>query len=118
MILGIGFVLITFVPAALQSRATTGFIVVLAIAGGILLSIDRLWLERILAREGDYDEQQMAIRYRSSWVVLWVLIPTIWVIWSIEFFTDLRLPQGWFALLGLGAFLLQSASHTLLKRRM
>lgn len=91
---------------------------VLAITGVILISIGRLWFERILDIEGDYDERQMAIRYRSGWVVSWVLIPTIWAIWSIEFFTNMRLPQGWFALLGTGGFLLQSASHVLLKRRM
>lgn len=117
-VLGIGGLLITFVPAALESRATTNLIVVIAIAGGVLISTGRLWFERILASEGDYDERQMAIRYRSGWVVFWILLSTIWAIWSIEFFTDMRLPQGWFALLGAGGFLLQRTSHVLLKRWM
>lgn len=117
-ILGIGGLLITFVPAALESRATTSLIVVLAIAGVVLVSSGRLWFERILANEGNYDERQMAIRYRSGWVVSWVLLSAIWGIWSIEFFTDVRLPQGWFALLGTGGFLLQGASHVLFKRWM
>ncbi|XVH31257.1 hypothetical protein ACNS7O_12800 [Haloferacaceae archaeon DSL9] len=117
-VLGIGGLLITFVPAALESRATTDFIMMLAIAGAVLISSGRLWFERILASEGDYDERQMAIRYRSGWVVSWILLSTIWAIWSIEFFTDMRLPQGWFALLGAGGFLLQGASHILFKRWM
>ncbi|WP_264556445.1 hypothetical protein [Halocatena marina] len=117
-ILGIGFLLITFVPAALESRGATDLIVGLAITGGVLLSTGNLWLERVLASEGEYDERQIAIRYRSGWIVFWILISTIWAIWSIEFFTDLRLPEGWFAVLGAGGFLLQSATHVLLKRLM
>ncbi|WP_227355890.1 hypothetical protein [Haladaptatus salinisoli] len=117
-VLGIGFVLITFVPAGLESRATRGLIVGLAIAGGVLLSIGRLWFERIRYSEGEYDERQMAIQYQSGWVVFWILISSIFVIWSIGFFTDMRLPPGAFALLGAGGILLQSASHVLLKRRM
>lgn len=117
-VLGIGFLLITFVPAALESRATPELIVILVIAGVVLLSTGRMRFERILASEGEYDERQMAIRYRSGWVVSWVLISTIWGLWSIEFFTDLRLPEGWFAVLGVGGFLLQGATHVLLKRWM
>ncbi|MFC6823752.1 hypothetical protein [Halopelagius fulvigenes] len=95
---------------------TTDLIVVLAIVGAVLISSGRLWFERILASEGDYDERQMEIRYRSGWVVFWILLSTIWAIWSIEFFTDVRLPEGWFALLGVGGFLLQGASQVLFKR--
>ena len=116
--LGIGFLLITFVPAAIHSWAATDLIVVLAIAGVVFLSTGKLWFERTRDIEGDYDERQMAIRYRSGWVAFWILIPTIWAIWSIEFFTDMRLLPGAFSLIGLGGFLLQSASHVLLKRRM
>lgn len=117
-VLGIGFLLITFIPAALESRALPDLIVGLAIAGGVLISIGRLWLDSIRYSEGELDERQMAIQYRSGWVLSWVLISTIWAIWSIEFFTDMRLPEGWSGLLGTGAVLLQSASHVLLKRRM
>lgn len=117
-ILGIGFLLLTFVPAALESRALPDLLVVLAIVGGVLMTIGILWDERIRYNEGEYDERQMAIRYRSGWVVFWVLMSTIWTIWSIEFFTDMRLPQGWFALLGAGGVFLHSASLALLKRWM
>lgn len=118
VVLGIGGLLITFVPATLESRVSPDLIMILAIAGAVFLSSGRLWFEKILTREGDYDDRWMIIRYRSGWVVAWVLLSTIWAIWSIEFFTEMRLPQGWFALLGTGGIVLQGTCQFLLKRWM
>lgn len=115
---GIGFLLITFGQVVIESWATNNVHLLVAIVGVVLMGAGGIWWEWLRNVEGEYDERQMAIRYRSGWITFQVLIVMIWGLWSLQFFSTWRLPPSGFALLGAGGFAMQSASHIVLKRSM
>lgn len=115
---GTGLMLITVGQVVLESWATNRVHLLVAGVGVVLLSTGGLWLESLRHVEGEYDERQMAIRYRSGWLTCWVLITTILALWIVQLFSSWRGSVGVFAVLGVGGAGLQGVGHVILKRRM
>lgn len=118
VLVGTGFVLITFVQRALEPWASPRLHVLAAGVGVVLLSIGGLWWESRRHVDGVYDDREMAIRYRAGWLAFWVVAATAFGLGSVELFSTWRLPPGGANLLGAGGIGLQSAGHFILKRRM
>lgn len=118
MLWGIGFLLIAVVPSVLESRVPTGVHLILGGAAVLFLSSGKIWWESELRSEGEYDERQIAIRYRSGWLTFWVLTWAIWGLWSVQHFSTWQASADVFLVLGLGALGLQRVGHVILKRRM
>lgn len=117
LLTGIGFVLITFGQVVLEPWASPRFHLLIAGVGVVLLSGGGLWWESRRHVDGEYDDREMAIRYRSGWLAFWVLTATAFGLGSVELFSTWRLPPGGTNLLGAGGIALMVAGHFLLKRR-
>jgi len=98
----LGFLLLSFIPAAISSWATRIHFQALALLGGTLLIGSAVGHDR-LKRDRNLDDSPSYRRYRSSWYALQVLTVSLWAMWSVAFFTDMKIPYwslGILALLG------------------
>lgn len=112
----LGFFLITFVPLSIRSWASAELLAALAVTGGILFSAGGMGIERLRQIEGDYDERQTEIRFRSGWYAFWFVMAPVWAMFSIRLFTELMIPLWAFAIVGPGGLAVQWAIVLFLSR--